>query len=64
MGKIHLNSLFNSVLEKLNIHLNKELKDVNLESVDDQGKSNFLNTEDIAKMIPKVKDYRNLNVGK
>ena len=64
MNKIHLNSLFNNVLEKLNIHLSKELRDINLESVDEEGRSNFLSTEDIVKMIPKVKDYRYINLQK
>ena len=53
-----MNSLFNNVLEKLNIHLTKDLKEINLNSVDQNGRSNFLNTEDIAKMLPRVKDYR------
>ena len=48
LNKIHLNSLFKSVLEKLNITLNVDLGDIDFQKVDPQtGKSSFLNLEDI-----------------
>jgi hypothetical protein len=58
MTKIHLNSLFNNILAKLNISLAKPLRDVDLQKVDESGKGAFLEPEDFVQMIPKVKDYR------
>lgn len=59
LQRVHLNSLFASILEKLNITLKCKMSDINFKDTDAKtGKSNFLQLDDIEKMTPKIKDYR------
>lgn len=58
LTKVHLNSLLNNILTKLNIRLNKPLDEI--EFTANNGK--FLSIDDIEFMGPTVKDYSELSV--
>ena len=60
LPKIHLNALLLSICDKLNIRLNKALKDINFHAAASPGQG-FLAISDIDTIQPIVKDFGDMS---